>query len=165
MTDHATPDPAAGQTCLETANDNDLGAPRREARARARALAKAISWRAIGSLDTFVWSWLITGHAGAAGAIASIETVTKIGLYYGHERLWRAAPWAVNAHSRSLTKAVAWRLLAGLDTFVLSWLVTGNAKFAVSILSIEALTKIGLYYLHERAWLWVAPPQPKGAPR
>jgi uncharacterized membrane protein len=39
-----------------------------------------------------------------------------------------------------------------LDTFMLSLLVTGNAKYAVSIATAEAVTKIILYYLHERAW-------------
>jgi uncharacterized membrane protein len=127
-----------------------------DGQSHARALTKAVSWRAIGSLDTFVWSWAITGHPGAAGAIASLETLTKIVLFYLHERLWRLLPWAPNAHTRSLIKAVSWRLVGSLDTFVLSLIVTGNAKYAISIASIEALTKIGLYYLHERAWRKVA---------
>ncbi len=117
-----------------------------------RALAKAVSWRVIGTLDTFVWSWLITGHAGWAGAIAATEIATKIVLFYLHERAWRLFRWAPNAHLRSLIKAVSWRFFGSLDTFVLSLIFTGSAKYAVSIATAEALTKIGLYYLHERAW-------------
>ncbi|MDR3507701.1 MAG: DUF2061 domain-containing protein [Caulobacteraceae bacterium] len=118
----------------------------------ARALVKGISWRAIGTLDTFVWSLLITHHAASAGAIASLEVFTKIFLYYLHERAWRLLKWAPHSHLRSLVKAVCWRLVGGIDTFVLSYLVTGSGKYAISIASVEALTKIGLYYLHERAW-------------
>jgi uncharacterized membrane protein len=121
-----------------------------------RALTKAITWRIIGTLDTFLWSWLITGHPFDAGAIASLETVTKVFLFYFHERLWRWIPVDPDSRRRSLYKAVSWRFLGSLDTFLLSLLVTGKLSYAVSIASVEALTKIALYYLHERAWRRVA---------
>jgi uncharacterized membrane protein len=117
-----------------------------------RALAKAVTWRIVGTLDTFGWSWLITGQPVQAGAIASLETFTKIFLFYLHERAWRLLPWAPDAHLRSLLKAVSWRALGSFDTFLLSLLVTGNARHAASIAGVEVLTKIFLYYLHERAW-------------
>ncbi len=118
----------------------------------ARALAKAVSWRIIGTLDTFLWSWLITKQAITAGSIASAETVTKILLFYLHERAWRLFRWAPNSHTRSLLKAISWRFVGSLDTFMLSLLFTGKLKYAVSIATAEALTKIALFYLHERAW-------------
>ncbi len=123
-----------------------------DADGHARALAKGISWRIIGTLDTFLWSLLITKQAFSAGSIASLETVTKVALFYGHERAWRLVTWAPDAHLRSFVKAVSWRLVGSLDTFMLSLLVTGSAKYAVSIASVEALTKIVLYYAHERVW-------------
>jgi uncharacterized membrane protein len=55
-------------------------------------------------------------------------------------------------HRRSFLKAVSWRILGSLDTFVISWIITGQADLGAAIASIEAITKIGLYYLHERAW-------------
>lgn len=58
-----------------------------------RSLIKAISWRVVGSLDTFVLSWLFTSNVKAAGAIASTEVITKILLYYFHERVWSAIRW------------------------------------------------------------------------
>jgi uncharacterized membrane protein len=125
-------------------------------RGHGRALAKGVSWRIIGTLDTFLWSLLITRQPFSAGSIASLEIVTKIVLFYGHERAWRLILWAPDSHLRSLLKAVSWRLVGSLDTFILSLLVTGSAKYAVSIATAEALTKIILYYLHERAWRLVA---------
>jgi uncharacterized membrane protein len=122
----------------------------------ARALTKAVTWRAVGTADTYLWSWLITGHAGDAGTIAAIETLTKIGLYYVHERLWRLLKWAPDARRRSLSKAISWRVLGSLDTFLISLLVTGSGQFAASIATAEAATKVVLYYLHERAWRKVA---------
>lgn len=122
----------------------------------ARALTKAVSWRAIGTADTFLWSWLITGEIGSAGAIASLETFTKIALYYVHERLWRLLRWAPNARRRSLIKALSWRVVGSLDTFLLSLLITRNGGHAALIALAELVTKVGLYYLHERAWRRVA---------
>ena len=55
-------------------------------------------------------------------------------------------------HYRSIVKAVSWRTLGTLDTILISFLVTGKIKLAVSIGAIELFTKIALYYLHERAW-------------
>ena len=53
---------------------------------------------------------------------------------------------------RSFFKTLTWRILATTDTFVLSFFVTGNLAFAGSIASIEVLTKLVLYYWHERTW-------------
>jgi uncharacterized membrane protein len=118
----------------------------------ARAVAKGVTWRIIGTLDTFLWSWLITHEAVKAGSIASTEVFTKIGLFYLHERVWRVLKFAPNSHVRSLVKAVSWRVVGSADTFILSLIFTGSGKYAISIASAEALTKIALYYAHERVW-------------
>ena len=118
----------------------------------ARSFVKAVSWRIIGTLDTFLWGLLVTGHPLSAGAIASLETVTKVFIFYGHERVWQWIAWDPDGRGRALVKAFTWRFVGSLDTFLLSMLVTGNAKFAATIAGGEALTKIVLYYFHERAW-------------
>lgn len=53
----------------------------------------------------------------------------------------------------SVMKAVSWRMTAGVDTFIVAWFITGSLKGAGAIVGIEALTKIALYYGHERAWV------------
>ena len=53
---------------------------------------------------------------------------------------------------RSFFKTLTWRCLATTDTFVLSFFITGNLIFAGSIASVEVLTKLALYYWHERVW-------------
>jgi uncharacterized membrane protein len=58
-----------------------------------RSLLKAISWRILGSIDTFVLSLLFTHKPFLAASIAGTETITKILLYYFHERAWAAVPW------------------------------------------------------------------------
>jgi uncharacterized membrane protein len=58
-----------------------------------RSLIKAVTWRMTGSLDTFVISYILTGHLAIAGSIAGTELLTKIVLYYLHERAWALVPW------------------------------------------------------------------------
>ena len=58
-----------------------------------RSVAKAISWRVIGTLDTLLISYLLTGKVAIAASIASIDFITKMFLYFFHERLWNKISW------------------------------------------------------------------------
>ena len=53
-----------------------------------RSIVKAISWRTVGTIDTIVVSYFITGNLVMAASIGSIEVITKMALYYFHERAW-----------------------------------------------------------------------------
>ena len=53
---------------------------------------------------------------------------------------------------RSVAKSVTWRIIGTLDTVLIAWIVTGQMILAVSIGSIEMITKMMLYFLHERVW-------------
>ena len=57
-----------------------------------------------------------------------------------------------NSRKRSAFKTMTWRVLATTAPFILSFFITGNLVFAGSIASIEVLTKLVLYYWHERLW-------------
>ncbi|MEW8026391.1 MAG: DUF2061 domain-containing protein [Candidatus Thiodiazotropha sp.] len=57
-----------------------------------RSLAKALSWRVTGSVDTILLSWFFTGNLTTAAAIGLTEVVTKMALYYLHERMWNRIP-------------------------------------------------------------------------
>lgn len=69
-------------------------------------------------------------------------------------------PW------RSAAKALSWRATGTIDTIVVAYLITGKTTIALSIGGVELFTKIGLYYLHERAWNRISfgryKPQEKG---
>lgn len=58
-----------------------------------RSLAKAVSWRVTGTVDTFLISWLITGEPLLATGIAATEVITKIFLFWAHERIWNRIKW------------------------------------------------------------------------
>ena len=58
-----------------------------------RSLVKAVSWRVTGTIDTFIISWLITGQVLLASGIALTEIMTKILLFWLHERAWNKITW------------------------------------------------------------------------
>ena len=53
---------------------------------------------------------------------------------------------------RHILKTLTWRIIGTIDTIVLSWLITGSLTLGFSIGGVEVVTKMILYYLHERAW-------------
>jgi uncharacterized membrane protein len=55
-------------------------------------------------------------------------------------------------HRRSVAKAVSWRILATFTTTTIVFALTCKFTLAFSVGSIEALSKMVLYYPHERAW-------------
>jgi len=61
-----------------------------------RSLAKAVSWRVTGTIDTFIISWAITGQVLLASGIAFTEIMTKIFLFWAHERVWNKINWGKN---------------------------------------------------------------------
>jgi len=57
-----------------------------------------------------------------------------------------------NDKLRHILKTVTWRIVGTIDTIILSWLITGNFTLGLKIGSVEVITKMILYYLHERVW-------------
>lgn len=60
-----------------------------------------------------------------------------------------------SSRTRSLVKALTWRITATLTTAAIAYLVTGELKTAVMIGSIEFVLKFMIYYGHERVWNFV----------
>ncbi|MBT5705705.1 MAG: DUF2061 domain-containing protein [Verrucomicrobia bacterium] len=65
------------------------------------------------------------------------------------------------SHVRSLLKGLSWRVLATGTTILIAWITTDDVSLALKIGGIEFFAKFFIYYLHERAWLFV----PSGAIR
>ena len=63
--------------------------------ARKRHLAKALTWRVVGTIDTFLLGWLVSGDITIGAAIGGLEIITKMVLYYFHERVWYLFKWGV----------------------------------------------------------------------
>ncbi len=54
----------------------------------AKSLMKTISWRIVGTIDTMLIAYILTGEVSMALSIGSVEVFTKMVLYYLHERVW-----------------------------------------------------------------------------
>ena len=134
-----------------------------------RHIAKTLTWRIVGTLDTFLISTFLihyindTNYLDSAligGWISGLEIITKTILYYFHERFWYTVNWISSNQARHIIKTVSWRLIGAIDTIILVFLVfyftTGTIKqapeVAISMFSIEIITKMVLYYIHERIW-------------
>jgi uncharacterized membrane protein len=70
-----------------------------------RSFAKAVSWRILGSLDTAFWGWIFTGSFKIAGSIAAFEIMTKIVLYYAHERAWDLSAFGIVKPGKEIAPA------------------------------------------------------------
>ena len=139
-----------------------------------RSVAKAFSWRLVGTIDTLILSYVLITYLGpvfglessegealqAASYIAITEVITKMGLYFLHERFWVWLAWGTSVvngkrketYARTTTKTATWRTLASLDTMLLAWFFTGSIATAISIGGLEVITKLILYFFHERIW-------------
>jgi uncharacterized membrane protein len=58
----------------------------------------------------------------------------------------------LNEKRVSAYKTVTWRIIGTMDTMLISYMLTGQINVAISIGGIEVVSKMVLYYLHERAW-------------
>jgi adenylylsulfate kinase len=93
-----------------------------------RSLAKTISWRILATLTTATIVWLVTGKLTLAVAVGGIEAVSKMVLYYGHERLWDR----IRVGRRAQAPAVIW--LTGLS---------GSGKSTIAKWVAQALEREG----------------------
>ena len=53
-----------------------------------RSILKTVSWRIVGTVDTLLIAYFLTGEVSIALSIGSVEVFTKMLLYYLHERVW-----------------------------------------------------------------------------
>jgi adenylylsulfate kinase len=54
----------------------------------ARSIAKAVSYRLLGSTATALIFFALSGQATLSVGAGALDMVAKIGLYFLHERLW-----------------------------------------------------------------------------
>lgn len=126
-------------------------------RSKKRHLLKTVSWRIVGTLDTIILSWIISGNPLTGFKIGIAEVITKMVLYYFHERAWFKINLTkdgqmLESRKRHIAKTFTWRLIGTMDTMLLAWIISGDPMIGLKIGFAEVITKMLLYYLHERAW-------------
>ena len=116
-----------------------------------RHIVKSLTWRLVGTIDTFVFTWLITGDLSYGINISGITTFTKLVWYYMHERFWFNSS-ITDSNKRHILKTITWRGVGTLDTVLFGWLITGNPFTGLKIGGIETVSKMLLYFGHEKLW-------------
>lgn len=124
-----------------------------------RHLAKTMTWRIVGTIDTMIIGWIVSGDLLIGLSIGGTEVITKMILYFLHERTWYKYGYQKNelgksflAARRHLFKTITWRIVGTIDTMTLAWIISGDPMIGLKVGSVEVLTKMVLYYLHERVW-------------
>ena len=123
-----------------------------------RHLAKTMTWRIVGTIDTMIIGWIVSGDPLVGLSIGGTEVLTKMVLYFLHERAWFKYGYSKKAHGakmsrkRHLLKTISWRVIGTIDTMLLAWLISGNPLIGLKVGGIEVITKMILYYFHERVW-------------
>ena len=56
------------------------------------------------------------------------------------------------SYKRHIAKTISWRIIGTLDTIILSGIITGSLTLGLAIGGVEIITKMILYFLHERPW-------------
>lgn len=58
-----------------------------------RSVVKGLSWRVIATLVTTIVVWFISGEVSMALLAGLSDSLVKIGLFWGHERVWQTVMW------------------------------------------------------------------------
>lgn len=58
-----------------------------------RSIVKGISWRIVATTTTIIIVYVFFGRLDLAIAAGLIETVLKVALYWGHEKVWQRVHW------------------------------------------------------------------------
>jgi uncharacterized membrane protein len=122
-----------------------------------RHLAKTMTWRIVGTIDTMIIGWIVSGDILIGLSIGGTEVITKMILYFFHERAWFKYGFKPDsdsrwANKRHLLKTITWRIIGTIDTMLLAWLISGDPMVGFKVGGIEVVTKMILYYIHERVW-------------
>ncbi len=111
-----------------------------------RHLVKTLSWRVVGSIDTMLLGWLITGHLGIGAKIGGMELLTKMLLYFFHERMWHRIKFGLPtkyAKAQQVKKDNAANLFASKSKVgrLERELLNGNKAFTIWLTGLSASGK------------------------
>lgn len=86
-------------------------------------------------IQDYKWHVTCEGHCEIKNNIAYIKTIKEKSVLKRH-----------------ILKTISWRIVGTVDTMILGWIVTGNPLTGLKIGILEILTKMTLYFIHERIW-------------
>ncbi len=111
-----------------------------------RHLVKTVSWRVVGTIDTILLGWFITGEISTGAKIGGLELFTKMFLYFMHERVWHNINFGIPSRSskaEKIRKENASKLFKQTSTVVRSQReqLNGNKSFTIWLTGLSASGK------------------------
>lgn len=121
-----------------------------------RSAVKAFMWRIIAGSVTFITSLRFSGSVATALSIVGSDFFSKSFTMFIGERLMNKSQAGrkagADAASRSLVKALIWRLFAICNTLTMAVFISKDLSIASKIAGSDAIFKTGLMFFYERVW-------------
>jgi uncharacterized membrane protein len=76
-----------------------------------------------------------------------MHTQSELNDYAQKDHIWQ------ESHVRSVVKGISWRIVGTIDTIIIATFWTGDYTKALQIGFTEVITKVILFYFHERLWM------------
>ena len=108
---------------------------------RRRTLVKTLAWRLIGIVWTWIGAYLILlltpdryrTAAALSTFIVAFHHSTRMGMYYGYERLWAGVSWGRCEEGSPMAGEIAW-------TTRLAWTAAAVAVIVLLLLAVLYVT-------------------------
>lgn len=121
-----------------------------------RSAVKAFMWRIIAGSVTFITSLRFSGSYATALSIVGSDFFSKSFTMFIGERLMNKSSAGrkagQDAASRSLIKALIWRLFAICNTLTMAIFIAKDISIASKIAGSDAIFKTALMFFYERVW-------------
>jgi uncharacterized membrane protein len=125
-----------------------------------RSLVKALSWRLTAGIVTLCTSLYFSGSLKAALGIVGADFASKSVTMFVGERLWNKSNVGRSSKgdswTRSLMKALVWRVFAASNTLISAGLLAGAWDAALKIAGADSVIKTTLFVVFERVWAAIA---------
>ena len=116
-----------------------------------RYLIKSITWRIVGTIDTFIIGFFFSNSISFGLKISVIDFIIKLIFYYLHEKIWDNINGKI-LNIKILFKTISWRVLGSSTTIIVGWIILNNPIIGLKIGIFEILSKMALYFIHEKIW-------------
>ena len=116
-----------------------------------RYLIKSITWRIVGTIDTFIIGFFFSNSISFGLKISVIDFIIKLIFYYLHEKIWDNINGKI-LNIKILFKTISWRVLGSSTTIIIGWIILNNPIIGLKIGIFEILSKMALYFIHEKIW-------------
>ena len=126
-----------------------------------RTIGKIATSRLLLATSQIVTGMIVTNSLETGIMFAVGALTVNIAILFGFERAWNwsrfgqyldSATLFADEWSRTIYKAVTWRICITTNNFLVPYMLTGSFEKAMMFLSISSIINTVIYIVHERIW-------------